>query len=102
MLDAVFGGGGPDRENDAYIHIIFTRTFHDPDDQNYYLDVMMKIRGNKHDFMREYQVKSHDSFWDSMSTSAAGGKKKAAENLMLVLVKDISWWATREVSEEEE
>ena len=63
---------------------------------------MMKIRGTKHDFMREYQVKSHDSFWDSMSTSAAGGKKKAAENLMLVLVKDLSWWAKREVSEEEE
>lgn len=101
LLDAVFGGGGPARENDAYIHIIFTETFHDPEDQNYYLDVMMKIRGAKHEFVREYQVNSHDSFWESLATTAASGKKKAAENLMLVLVKDLSLWAEREVSEEE-
>ena len=102
LLDAAFGTGGPDRENDAYIQIIFTSTFHDPNDQNYYLDVTMKIRGGKQYFIRDYEVHSHDSFGEGLSTSAAGGKKKAAENLMLVLVKDISWWATREVSEEEE
>jgi len=102
LLDAVFGGGGPPLDNNAYIHIIFTRTFHDSEHQNYFLDVTMKIRGGKHDFLREYQVDSHHSFLESLFTSAAAGKKKAAENLMLVLVKDISLWAAREVSEEEE
>jgi hypothetical protein len=99
LLDAVLGAGGPPRDNDARILIYFTRTFHDPNDQNYYLDVTMEILGEKNDLMRDYQVKSHDSFWDSLLFTASGGKEKAAENLMLVLVKDISWWASREVSD---
>jgi hypothetical protein len=96
LLNAVREDAQPARENAVRIQIMFMRTFHDPDDQNYILDVWMYIAGEKHDFSRTYQVKSHDSFWDSLLFTASGEKKKAAERLMNLLIDDIAEWAIDE------
>ena len=84
----------------AHIDIIFDSTSAGPSaNQVYHLDVRMHIAGGK-PFVRRYHVDSNEgrTLWQTINTSAAGGKKIAATRLMNLVVPDIETWINEDLS----
>ena len=77
---------------DLNIQLIFAQTFHNPNMQQYTLDVAMEIVGGKKPFLRQYRVISSegDSWWEKMNTDASEGKAKAGQKLMQRLIPDVA------------
>ena len=76
---------------DLKIQVIFAQTFHNPNFQEYTLDVVAEISGGKEPLLRQYRIISSekDSTWEKLNTNAYEGKAKAAKLLMQRLIPDI-------------
>ena len=76
---------------DPKIRILFAQTFHNPNHQEYTLDVAMEIVGGQEPFLKQYRVVSSekDSMLEKWNTNAYQGKAKAARLLMERLIPDI-------------
>lgn len=81
-----------DLESDLQIELIFAQTHHNPNYQQYVLDVAMVIVNGAKKYSSKYRVISDegDSWWTKMNTNAYEGKEKAARKLMNLLVADIN------------
>lgn len=79
---------------DAEIKVLFAQTFHNPNHQQYVLDVAMQITSGGKNFSNRYRVISDEgaSWWEKMNTNASEGKAKAGKKLMTVLVADVEKW----------
>jgi hypothetical protein len=76
---------------DYRIQLIFARTYHNPRDHEYTLDVVMEIAGGRNPFLKQYRIVSSegDPWWERMNTNAGEGKVKAGKRLMRLLIPDI-------------
>lgn len=79
---------------EVVISVLFAQTHHNPDHQEYTLDVAMQIDDGQRTFANKYRVISSegDSIWSKMNTNASEGKSKAAKKLMKKLIPDIESW----------
>jgi len=79
---------------DAEIKVLFAQTFHNPNFQQYVLDVAMQISSQGKTFANRYRVVSNegDSWFEKMSTNASEGKAKAGKKLMAALIADVEKW----------
>ncbi len=76
---------------DLKVQVIFAQTYHNPNFQEYVLDVVAEMTGGKEPLLRQYRVVSSekDSTWEKWNTNAYQGKEKAARLLLEKLVPDI-------------
>lgn len=83
--------GDVSQAKDLKMQIIFAQTFHNPNIQQYTLDVVAEFTGGKEPVLRQYRVISSekDTTWEKMNTNAYEGKAKAARLLMERLIPDI-------------
>lgn len=81
----------PNVGKDLKIQVIFAQTFHNPNFQEYTLDVVAEMTGGKEPLLRQYRIVSSekDSTWEKWNTNAYQGKAKAARLLMEKLIPDI-------------
>ena len=81
-------------QSDIEILILFAQTYHNPNMQQYTLNVAMQITGEGEKYGNKYNVLSSegDSWWAKMNTNASQGKQKAAKNLLSKLIPDIENW----------
>jgi hypothetical protein len=73
------------------IQVVFVQTSHNPQHQEYFLNVAMQLEAGGKTSAKRYEVISSegDSIWTKMNTNAAEGKEKAARKLMAKLIPDI-------------
>lgn len=83
--------GDASQAKDLKMQIIFAQTFHNPNIQQYTLDVVAEFTGGKEPVLRTYRVISSekDTTWEKLNTNAYEGKAKAARLLMERLIPDI-------------
>ncbi len=79
---------------DVEIRVLFAQTFHNPNHQEYVLDVGMQISSGDRRFVNRYRIVSNegDSWWEKMNTNASEGKAKAGKKLMAALIADVEKW----------
>ncbi|UCU95800.1 hypothetical protein [Hydrogenophaga taeniospiralis] len=77
---------------DLKVQVIFAQTYHNPNFQEYVLDVVAEMTGGKEPALRQYRVVSSekDSTWEKWNTNAYQGKAKAARLLLEKLIPDIA------------
>jgi len=80
--------------SDVEIKVLFAQTFHNPNHQEYVLDVAMQITYGEKRFANRYRIVSNegDSWWEKMNTNASEGKAKAGKKLMTALIADVEKW----------
>lgn len=80
-----------DEPGDMTINVVFLQTFHNPDRQQYVLDVLLDMSGGYRPLLKPYRIVSteKDSWWQKMNTNAYEGKAKAARLLLEKLIPDI-------------
>lgn len=83
--------GATQIREDFKITVLFARTQHHSQSQEYTLDVVMAIEGGKVPFKKQYQAYSHEktSAWARGFTNAYEGKVLAVRRLLEKLVPDI-------------
>ena len=76
---------------DVTITLTFARTYHQIQNHEYTLDVVMNIAGGRQPLLRQYRVNSNESasLWERINTNAYEGKAKAVRKLLEKLVPDI-------------
>jgi len=81
----------PSAGTDLRIQVIFAQTYHEPNFQEYVLDVVVEMTGGKEPFLQQYRIVSteKDTTWEKWNTNAYQGKAKAARLLMEKLIPDI-------------
>lgn len=94
VLNVIDSANEPKIEEDVKISILFSQTHHNPNFQEYTLDVAMQVEGNGKSFANKYRVVSSegDSWWTKMNTNASQGKSKAATKLIKKIIPDIERW----------
>ena len=82
---------------DFAIQVIFAQTFHNPNHQEYTLDVVMEMAGGAKPFLKQYRVVSSegDSWWEKMNTNASEGKIKAGKKLLRQLIPDVETYIAK-------
>lgn len=73
------------------IQLLFAQTSHNPNMQEYYLNVGMQLQYGSKTFAKRYEVISSEgeTVWTKLNTNAAEGKMFAAKKLMLKILPDI-------------
>ena len=89
ILDVIDNGVEIVELGEQKIRIIFIKTIHYSNYQVYKLHAAMQITDGKHEFYNHYYIVSHDGLKDRYFTDAAGGKEKAAKQLINLMVDDI-------------
>lgn len=86
----------PKQASDVEIKVLFAQTFHNPNHQEYVLDVAMQITSGERRLANHYRIVSNegDSWWEKMNTNASEGKAKAGKKLMVALIADVEKWLT--------
>jgi hypothetical protein len=79
---------------DWAIDVTFDRTTWNPNEQQYLLDVTLKIQGHGDSLVQSYHIDSAegDSQFVRENTTGRMGKTKGADKLMVALVTDIQKW----------
>lgn len=94
LFGAALDGSRPETEAPApevTIDLLFARTMHDSDRQQYLLSVGMKISGDRWTLLRRYRIDSGEqaSTWERLVSRAGEGKARAARMLLAKLIPDI-------------
>lgn len=81
---------------DVVVVLAFIHTSHNPQFQQYYLNVAMQIFSAGKSVVKRYKIDSSDGdgIWEKMNTDAAEGKQKAADKLIAVIIPDIEAFIT--------
>lgn len=79
------------KKGDLSIKLVFEKTYHKPNIQEYLLDVRLDIETEKGSITHNYHIVSSegDSWWKKINTNAVQGKTKAAEKLIQKIIPDI-------------
>jgi hypothetical protein len=85
-------GSDASTTRDLKVQVIFAQTYHNPNFQEYVLDVVAEMTGGKKPALRQYRIISSekDSTWEKWNTTAYEGKAKAARLLLEKLIPDIA------------
>jgi hypothetical protein len=80
-----------DKAADITIRINFAHTYHQVQNHEYTLDVVMQLSGGIEPLVRQYRVNSNEdaSFWERINTNAYEGKAKAVRKLLEKVVPDV-------------
>ncbi len=91
IFRSVITGPGDESATDVQISIVFISTYHNPDLQEYVLDVGVRMHASNAMSASRYHIRSSegDSLWSKMNTSGNEGKSKAADKLMKLLIPAI-------------
>jgi len=94
ILNTAKSKSSNEKEEEVKILILFAQTHHNPNHQEYTLDVGLQIEGGGKSFANKYRVISSDgdSWWTKMNTNASEGKAKAGKKLLLKVIPDIESW----------
>lgn len=89
--------GGPAREQDVVLEILFTETRHLPELRQYVLDVVLLAGGGSNAMVAKYRVVAdvEDTVWGAAAREAAAAKRQAAQNLLNFLIPDIQEFLKR-------
>lgn len=76
---------------DLKVQVNFVQTYHNPNLQQYSLDVTAELTGGKAPMIQQYRVLSSekDTFWERTNTTAYQGKAKAVRLLLEKMIPDI-------------
>ncbi len=101
IFRSVLTGPAEKSATDVRISIVFISTYHNPDLQEYTLDVGVRMQSSHAMSAGRYYIRSSegDSLWAKMNTSGNEGKSKAADKLMKALIPAIERFLAKSPAE---